>query len=81
MRISVLLAGFLASSMALSTSAGEEKQVLWGDTHVHTANSLDARAFGVLLDPEQAYRFARGEEDHRGGSGMVVERKILSSSP
>ena len=36
--------------------------VLWGDTHLHTSNSLDARAFGVILDPEQAFRFARGEE-------------------
>jgi Protein of unknown function (DUF3604) len=37
-------------------------RVYWGDTHLHTSNSLDARAFGVTLDPEQAYRFARGEE-------------------
>jgi hypothetical protein len=37
-------------------------QVYWGDTHVHTDNSLDARAFGVLLGPEDAYRLARGEE-------------------
>ena len=37
-------------------------KVLWGDTHLHTALSLDARAFGVLLSPEDAYRFARGEE-------------------
>ena len=37
-------------------------KVLWGDTHLHTSNSLDARAFGVTLDPEQALRFARGEE-------------------
>ncbi|MEM7398941.1 MAG: DUF3604 domain-containing protein, partial [Pseudomonadota bacterium] len=35
---------------------------LWGDTHLHTSNSLDARAFGVTLDPEQAYKFARGDE-------------------
>ena len=35
---------------------------LWGDTHLHTSNSLDARAFGVTLDPEQSYRFALGEE-------------------
>ena len=37
-------------------------QVYWGDTHLHTDNSLDARAFGVTLSPEDAYRFARGEE-------------------
>ena len=35
---------------------------LWGDTHLHTSNSLDARAFGVTLDAEMAFRFARGEE-------------------
>jgi Protein of unknown function (DUF3604) len=37
-------------------------RVLWGDTHLHTANSLDAAAFGNTLGPETAYRFARGEE-------------------
>ena len=37
-------------------------RVLWGDTHLHTANSLDAAAFGNTLGPEAAYRFARGEE-------------------
>ncbi|MCX2980865.1 DUF3604 domain-containing protein [Halieaceae bacterium IMCC14734] len=37
-------------------------QVLWGDTHLHTKLSLDARAFGATLGPEQAYRLARGEE-------------------
>jgi hypothetical protein len=36
--------------------------VLWGDTHLHTNLSLDARAFGATLGPEEAYRFARGEE-------------------
>ena len=37
-------------------------RVLWGDTHLHTKLSLDARAFGVTLGPEEAYRFARGDE-------------------
>ena len=36
--------------------------VYWGDTHVHTDNSLDAKGFGASLDVEDAYRFARGEE-------------------
>ncbi len=38
------------------------KRVLWGDTHLHTTLSLDARAYGVELDARAAYRFARGEQ-------------------
>ena len=34
----------------------------WGDTHLHTDNSVDAFGFGVRLGPEEALRFARGEE-------------------
>ena len=37
-------------------------EVFWGDTHLHTGNSLDAGAFGARLLPEDAHRFARGEE-------------------
>ncbi len=36
--------------------------VYWGDTHVHTDNSLDAKGFGARLNVADAYRFARGEE-------------------
>jgi len=35
---------------------------LWGDTHLHTAVSFDAGAFGARLLPPDAYRFAKGEE-------------------
>lgn len=37
-------------------------EVFWGDTHLHTGNSLDAGSFGARLTPVDAYRFARGEE-------------------
>ncbi len=37
-------------------------RVLWGDQHVHTGWSVDAGAFGATLGPEEALRFARGEE-------------------
>jgi hypothetical protein len=37
-------------------------RVYWGDTHLHTAISLDAGAGGCRPGPEEAYRFARGEE-------------------
>ena len=35
---------------------------LWGDTHLHTGNSFDAGAFGATLRPEDAFKFARGDE-------------------
>ena len=38
------------------------EQVYWGDTHLHTSNSSDAFSFGVRLGPEEALRFAQGEE-------------------
>lgn len=34
----------------------------WGDTHVHTINSLDAGVLGTTLGPSEAYRFAKGQE-------------------
>jgi len=37
-------------------------RVFWGDTHLHTGMSFDAGSFGARLGPEDAYRFARGEE-------------------
>ncbi len=68
----ITLAGILASqapsaepqgnSFSPYSTSADNKRVLWGDTHLHTTLSLDARAFGVQLDPEDAYRFARGEE-------------------
>ena len=41
---------------------GFPTQVYWGDTHLHTAMSFDAGAFGNRLGIAEAYRFARGEE-------------------
>ena len=34
----------------------------WGDTHLHTDNSVDAFGFGVRLGPEDALKFASGQE-------------------
>lgn len=36
--------------------------VYFGDTHLHTALSMDAGTFGNRLGLEEAYRFCRGEE-------------------
>ena len=47
-------------------------QVFWGDTHLHTALSVDATIFGATLGVEDAYRFARGEEV-RASSGQRIK--------
>jgi hypothetical protein len=37
-------------------------ELLWGDSHLHTGLSFDAGTAGAILLPEDAYRFAKGEE-------------------
>ncbi len=46
-------------------------RVFWGDTHLHTSFSMDAGAFGARLAPEDAYRFARGEEVESSTAGRA----------
>jgi hypothetical protein len=43
----------------------------FGDTHLHTAYSMDAGAFGARLNPADAYRFAKGNEV-KSSSGQPV---------
>ena len=48
-----------AATAALAEEA--DRQLLWGDTHLHTSYSFDAFLNGNLsADPETAYRYARG---------------------
>jgi hypothetical protein len=52
----------LAAESAAPAAKVYPERVFWGDQHVHTGWSVDAGAFGATLGPEDALRFARGEE-------------------
>jgi len=63
-----------ASPVSYSPAVGEDypTHVWWGDTHLHTNNSVDANGFGNRrLTPEHAYRVAKGETI-AAHSGMKV---------
>ena len=49
----------------------------WGELHVHTAESFDARLFGTTLTIEDAYRFAKGEPlENVSGEVMQLTRPL-----
>jgi hypothetical protein len=55
----LLFCVFLA--LALPASSADDKQLLWGDTHLHTSYSFDAYTNNnFTADPHTAYRYARG---------------------
>jgi hypothetical protein len=47
-------------------------QVYWGDQHLHTSFSSDAGLVGDRLGPDDAFRFARGEQ-LRSSTGQLVQ--------
>ena len=58
-------------------STAYPEQVFWGDTHLHTANSIDAFGFGVRLGSGDALRFAMGEEvTATGGLKAKLDRPL-----
>lgn len=50
-----------ATTYSPYTGQNFPNQVLFGDTHLHTAFSADAGLVGALRTPDDAYRFAKGE--------------------
>ncbi|MEQ8483171.1 MAG: DUF3604 domain-containing protein [Pseudomonadales bacterium] len=60
-----------------SNVSSDEKQLYWGDLHVHTAWSLDAYAFGSIATPADAYAFAKGQPLRlANGEQVVIDRPL-----
>lgn len=52
------------------------KDAYFGETHVHTGVSMDAFIAGNRLTPDDAYRFAKGEEIMVNGSMHKIKRPL-----
>lgn len=52
----------VVDSTEVAVPTNPMKDVYWGDTHVHTGWSFDAGLDGAILTPDDAYRYALGEE-------------------
>jgi len=72
----------LLYSMSLQAATGEVTQnplrnVYFGETHMHTAYSLDAYLGGTRQTPADAYRAAKGEAVIVNGQPHRMHRNIL----
>ncbi len=59
------------------TKSNVNKDAYFGDLHIHTSWSFDAFVFNVKIDPDDAYRFGKGEAiDHIGGKQIKIKRPL-----
>ena len=76
-----LAAALLATSTSLALAAADieqnpRKNLYFGETHMHTAYSLDAFLGGTRQTPSDAYRFARGETVVVNGQPHKMRRPL-----
>jgi Protein of unknown function (DUF3604) len=59
-----------------AVAANPLKEAYFGETHVHTSYSLDAYIGGARITPDEAYRFAKGQEVTVNGQKHNIGRPL-----
>jgi len=60
-----------------TTDYNPQRNLYWGDLHIHTSFSTDAYINGVRATPEDAYTFVKGGEiEHAAGYGIKLQRPL-----
>ena len=60
-----------------TTEYNEYRNVYFGDTHIHTTYSFDAYLLGNMNTPDEAYRYAKGEDMKNSfGISMTIREPL-----
>ncbi|MCR9277187.1 MAG: DUF3604 domain-containing protein [Pseudomonadaceae bacterium] len=66
-----------STATAPNPSKAGERQVFFGDTHIHTTYSFDAFIFGTRTTPDDAHAYAKGEViQHAAGFDVQLEQPL-----
>ncbi|MEP1472851.1 MAG: DUF3604 domain-containing protein [Halieaceae bacterium] len=68
--------GHISGSMAADIEQNSSRNLYYGETHMHTAYSLDAFIGGTRQAPSDAYRAARGERVVVNGQPHQIRRPL-----
>jgi hypothetical protein len=74
--VALALPAFAQEKSEAGVKQNPLKDAYFGETHLHTGVSMDAFIGGTRLTPDDAYRFAKGEEIKVNGSMHKIKRPL-----